>query len=117
MDHLQERADQQLHYFERFDRNIRHYLRTILSDELIEEHRISPLGRHSDALERVLNYFRRPPHFGLYADKSGSLRMIHLPVIPGEGPQFVSETLYQNKEEGAHAVFLAHVDLLCKGDE
>ena len=46
-------------YYRRFDKNLRDYLKTLVTPELIEEHRLSNRSdRHSDPLERVLNYFR-----------------------------------------------------------
>lgn len=36
-------------------------LRPLITPELIAEHRATPLGQHSDALQRVLNYFGSLP--------------------------------------------------------
>ena len=46
-------------YQQRFDKQLRTHLKTLITPALIEEYRASPLGQHSDDLERVLNYFRR----------------------------------------------------------
>jgi branched-chain amino acid transport system permease protein len=51
--------DRQQVYYDAFDKRIRAQLRKLVCDEVIEEHRRAPLGMHSDALERLLNYFRR----------------------------------------------------------
>jgi hypothetical protein len=32
------------------------FLRPLITPEIVDEHRRSPLGQHSDALQRVLNY-------------------------------------------------------------
>lgn len=106
-------ADRQLLVLERFDARLRAQIKALLDDDLIEEHRRRPLGQHSDALERVLNYFRRPPHFGLYERMPcREFQIIALPVIPGEPPQPIEDTVYTDADEAYHAVFLKHVELL-----
>ena len=46
--------------FARWDKRMRESLRPLLSKKIIAEHKRAPVGIHSDALDRVLNYFRRP---------------------------------------------------------
>lgn len=116
MTKLKAREDQQAVYFQRLDNNIRQHLRALLTPALIDEHRKTPLGKHSDSLERVLNYFRRPPHFGLYAQGLNTFRMIALPVAPSTMPAFIDDVIYATKSEAAHAIFLAHVTLLQAGE-
>ena len=48
-------------YRDHFDSMTRQHLKKIVTEDLIEEHRRKPTGRHSEALERVLAYFRRLP--------------------------------------------------------
>lgn len=106
-------GDRQLEVFTRFDADLRARINALITDELIEEHRQKPLGQHSDALERVLNYFRRPPHFGLYSRVAcREYQVIALPVTPGGAPEPVDEPVYYDKTEALHAVFLRHVDWL-----
>ena len=50
-----------------FERELRNKLRGWINPEIIEEHRRSPLGQHSDHLERILNYFRKAPIPDKYA--------------------------------------------------
>jgi hypothetical protein len=50
-----------------FERELRARLRGWINPEIIEEHRRSPLGQHSDHLERILNYFRKAPISDKYA--------------------------------------------------
>lgn len=105
--------DRQLEVFTRFDADLRTLIESLITDELIEEHRQKPLGQHSDALERVLNYFRRPPHFGLYSRVAcREYQVIALPVAPGSTPAPIDEPVYYDKTEALHAVFLRHVDWL-----
>ena len=63
-------ADKQAIYYRRFDKRLRDYPKSLITPELVEEHRQKPLDQHSDALDRVLNYFRR----GDMADKYTILR-------------------------------------------
>jgi branched-chain amino acid transport system permease protein len=106
-------GDRQLEVFNRFDGDLRAQINSLITDELIEEHRHKPLGQHSDALERVLNYFRRPPHFGLYSRVAcHEYQVIALPVPPGGVPEPIDEPVYYDKTEALHAVFLRHVDML-----
>ncbi len=106
-------GDRQLEILSRFDADLRQQIETLVTDELIEEHRLKPLGQHSDALERVLNYFRRPPHFALYSRVAcHEYQVIALPVAPGSAPEPIDEPVYYDKSEALHAVFLRHVDWL-----
>ena len=59
-------VDRQLQVYADWDAKQRERIKALITDELIEEHRARPLGQHSDALERVLNYFRRQPQTGKY---------------------------------------------------
>lgn len=59
-------VDRQLQVYARWDAKQRELIKALITEELIEEHRRKPLGQHSDALERVLNYFRRQPQPGKY---------------------------------------------------
>ena len=43
-------------YRTRFDKMQREFLKTLICDEIIEEHKQKPLGQHSEALERVCYY-------------------------------------------------------------
>ncbi len=51
-------ADKQAIYVRRFDARVRAELKQLVTDQLIEEHRTTVGKRRSDALERVLTYFR-----------------------------------------------------------
>ena len=64
--------DKQELYYRRFNKRLRERLKPMITPELIEEHKRDPLGHHSDALARVLNYFRR----GEMPDKYVIHRMI-----------------------------------------
>lgn len=52
-------ADKALHYYERFDRELRRQLKALVDEAVLEEHRANPLGERgpqSERLRRLLNY-------------------------------------------------------------
>ena len=107
-------------YHERFDARLRAHLRTLVTPALIEEHRASPLGRHSDSLERVLNYFRREPLGGKYAlFELEPDRKYKIVTFEGAGvhglPEDVDGTVYTDKNAAVHAIFLRRVHALMEG--
>ena len=107
-------------YRERFDRQLRAHLRTLVTPALIEEYRASPLGQHSDDLERVLNYFRRAPFEGKYVlfelEANRKYKIVTTTGAGGGLPQDVDGTIYTDKNEALHAVFLKRVDALMASD-
>jgi branched-chain amino acid transport system permease protein len=46
---------------ETFDARVRALLAPLITPELVAEHRRTPLGRHSEPLQRLLNYFGALP--------------------------------------------------------
>ena len=111
--------DKQQIYSRRFDFRLRNHLKTLVTDDVIAEHKAKPLGQHSDALSRLLNYFRRTDVLDKYAiEQIGSLKEAKYKIlaftgIPGKPPRVVDERIYNNKNEAYHAVFLMRInDLL-----
>ena len=116
MDYPFHATDRQQDYYAEFDRRIRRYLRTLVSDAVIEEHRRKPLGQHSDALDRLLNYFRR----GGMAGKLGlhqpdpaitAYRIVRFSGARGM-PSVIEDEAYGSLDEAYHAVFLRRIDEL-----
>ncbi|MEM7294273.1 MAG: hypothetical protein AAF420_12905 [Pseudomonadota bacterium] len=106
-------ADRQYLCYERFRAKLKVQILDLLSEDLIDEHRQKPLGQHSDGLERVLNFFRRPPSFGLYERVTGrEYQVIALPIEWGKPPQPLDDHVYTDQNEAMHAVFLKHVEAL-----
>jgi branched-chain amino acid transport system permease protein len=99
--------------FARWDRRMRESLRPLLTRKIIAEHKRDPVGIHSDALERVLNYFRRPNlldrHVIVCARPFKQWRVARMSV-PGQAPVFVDERNYNSEAKAAHAVFLIYVE-------
>ncbi|MCP9630392.1 branched-chain amino acid ABC transporter permease [Rhodopseudomonas palustris] len=112
-------ADKQQVYYRLFDKRIRDQLKTMITPELIAEHKAKPLGQHSDALDRVLNYFRRAELADKYAImrvgpyRSCSYKVMAFSGRAGHPPRVVDDKLYATLDEVYHAVFLLRVnDLL-----
>lgn len=110
--------DKQELYYRRFNKRLRDKLKDLITPELIAEHQRDPLGHHSDALARVLNYFRR----GEMADKyvihrmvpaEERFRIMAVSGARGMPPRVVDDREYADIKEAYHAVFLLRVnDLL-----
>jgi branched-chain amino acid transport system permease protein len=95
----------------------RDYLKTLVSSEVIEEHRRSPQGQHSEALQRLLIYFRTRPQVDKYAiaivELFKAYRIVALSGQRGVPPRVVEDRIYPTQKEAFHGVFLRRVqDLL-----
>lgn len=107
-------------YQQRFDARLRAHLRSLVTPTLIAEHRANPVGRHSDALERVLNDFRRAPLDGKYAlfelEPNRKYRIVTTTARDSGPPRNAGDPVYTNKSDALHAVFLKRVEELMKTD-
>ena len=104
-------------YFRRFDKMHREYLKTLVSDEVIAEFNAKPLGQHSEALERLLNYFRRQPQVDKYAvmvvEPFEAYKVVALSGHRGVAPRLVEDKTYPTIEDAHRAVFMRRIqDLL-----
>lgn len=104
-------------YHRRFDKVLRDYLKTLVCDEIIAEHKSKPLGQHSEALERLLLYFRRAPQEDKYALHSGGpkgpYKIIAFSGVRGMSPRIVEDKEYTSIDDAYHGVFMRRVhDLL-----
>lgn len=112
-----EMPDKDLIAFRRYDKHSRDYLKTLVTDAVIEEHRRKPQGQHTPALDRLLNYFRRASIIDKYAilcvKPFAEYRLIALSGKRGIPPRLVDDRTYGSPDEAYHAVFLKRVqDLL-----
>ncbi|EAQ23784.1 branched-chain amino acid ABC transporter permease [Roseovarius sp. 217] len=100
-------------YFRRFDKLQRDYLKGLVTPQIIEEHRKQPLGQHSEALERVLLYFRRAKMEDKYAlhraGAQGPYKIIAFSGVRGVSPRLVDDREYATLDEGYHGVFMRRV--------
>ena len=106
--------DRDVQYREFFDGKQREYLRTLVCEDVIEEHRLKPLGQHSEPLERLLIYFRRRPLSGQYilkrlGDSNQQFQIMSLSGQRGNAPALVSNKIFTTLESAYHAIFLKHI--------
>jgi branched-chain amino acid transport system permease protein len=109
--------DKDIVYQRRFDKMQRDFLKTLVSDEVIAEHVRQPLGQHSEALERLLLYFRHQPQPDKYAiavvEPFTAYRIVALSGHRGVAPRDVEDKIYANESDAYHGVFLRRLqDLL-----
>ena len=87
-------ADADEHVREMWDRMTRSYLLSVLSNDIIEEHRRSPTGHHSEPLARLLAWCQRrplPEQYAVKAEADGSFRIVSMtgrPKLPPATPSF-----------------------------
>lgn len=88
-------------------------MKALITDDLIDEHKHKPFGQHSDALERVLNYFRRAPQAGKYIGVCTKpweeWRIGVLSGIRGVPPTILEEERFTSEEDAQHGIFLRRV--------
>ncbi len=98
---------------ERFEDHRRTFLRSLVTPEIIEEHRANPLGQHSEPLERLLLYFRQMPNTGKYAIKAvepfRDYRIVALSGRRGVAPATIDNTPYPTVQAAYHALFVLFV--------
>jgi len=111
--------DKQQIYSRRFDFRLRNYLKTLVTDDVIAEHKSKPVGQHSYELSRLLNYFRRAEVLDKYAVvqigplKEAKYKILAFTGAPEKPPRVVDERIYNNKSKAYHAIFLMRInDLL-----
>lgn len=103
-----------------FDAKTRQYLRAVIDDALIEEHRRNPHAQHrSEPLGRLLFYFKNLPieeQYALRATPHGTYRITTIPR-PGARPVDVDTTEHPDPLSGFHGIFLRKIkDLMEKHD-
>lgn len=104
-------------YRRRYDKMQREFLKRLVTPEVIDEHRRAPQGQHSEALERLLIYFRNQPQPDKYAitalQSIVGYRIVALSGHRGVAPRVVEDKIYKSPVEAYHGVFLRRVqDLL-----
>jgi branched-chain amino acid transport system permease protein len=106
-------VDRNIQVYLEFERRLRPKIRALLTDELIAEHAASPLGPHSDALQRVMNYFRRQPQPGKYILVAvrpwQEYRIGTLSGTRGEVVKILGDEPFATEEDGLHGIFLKRV--------
>jgi branched-chain amino acid transport system permease protein len=112
--------DRQLEVYGHWSARQRERIRGLITVDLIEEHRAQPIGQHSDALERVLQYFRRQPTDGKYVvvmTRPWSEYKIGVwPGKRGESVKIIEDETYPSETTALHAVFLRRISDLRKSE-
>jgi branched-chain amino acid transport system permease protein len=97
---------------DRFNRMQRLYLKSVISDALIAEHRARPLGHHSESLARLLMYFQRSGanRYALRKDtRAGSFRIVRLSRTRGVPPEVADDAVFEQIEDAYHGLFLKQI--------
>ena len=106
-------ADREALVYARWQARMASAIKALITDELIEEHRRKPLGQHSDALERVLNYFRRAPqahkYIGVCTRPWTEWRIGVLSGVRGVPPTTLEDERFTSEETLHHGIFLRRV--------
>jgi hypothetical protein len=95
-----------------FDRMTRAYLRSVLSDELIEEHRSGDASHPSEPLSRILAWCQRRPlteQYAVKAESDGTFRLVSFAGRRGQPPRYVGDERYATVQEARHRAFLRHI--------
>jgi branched-chain amino acid transport system permease protein len=95
-----------------FDQMTRAYLRSILDDELIEEHRTSDGAHSSEPLARLLAWCQRRPlgnQYAVKAEADGAFRLISFSGRRGQAPRYIGDERYATLQQARHGVFLRHI--------
>ena len=103
-------ADQ--HVRAMFDRMTRAYLLTVISDDLIKEHRLNPTGHHSEPLARLVAWCQRrslSEQYAVKAEADGTFRIVSMTGQRGVGPRYIGEERFASLEEARHGVLLQHI--------
>lgn len=105
--------DRQIQVYLDWDAKQRERIKALVTDELIAEHAAKPLGQHSDALERVLQYFRRQPQAGKYiivATKPWEeYRIGVLSGVRGQPATILDGETFASEDEAIHGIFARRV--------
>lgn len=101
-------------YFQRFNKIQGEFLKTLVTDEIIEEYRTQPLGQHSEPLERLLLYFRRLPMENKFAIKreEDTYKLIAFSSVRGNPPRVLDDEEYATIEDAYHGVFMKYINEL-----
>jgi hypothetical protein len=106
------RADADIAVRNHFDRMTRAYLRSILSDEVIAEHRTADDKHLSEPLARLLHWMHRrrmAEPYAIMAGADGGFRLIAMSPRRGTAPRPLDERSYASLGEARHALFVLHL--------
>ena len=97
----------------RFSRDYKPVLRSLITEHTVAEHKHRPVGQHSLALQRLLNYFRKEPLADKYAVMTvvpfEQYRVVALSGRRGTPPREVDDHVYDSLDAAHHAIFMRRV--------
>jgi branched-chain amino acid transport system permease protein len=103
--------DKDIHVRDMFDAMARAYLLSVLSEDLIAEHRRSP-PHMSEPLSRLVAWCQRRPlteQYAVKAEADGTFRIISFSGRRGQKPAYASEQRFATLAEARHGAFLRHI--------
>jgi hypothetical protein len=91
-------------------------IKPLVTPEVIEEHRQTPIGFHSLELERILVYLRRQAQAGKYVivctQRDREWAIGELSGVRGVGPTITSDERFASLTSAEHGVFLERLRAL-----
>lgn len=106
-----EGRDRDIDVREHFDRTTRQYLLSIVSEDLIAEHRRYP-AHPSEPLARLMAWCQRRPLEAQYAvkkERDGSFSIVTFSGRRGTKPRPAGAERFDSYEEARHGAFLHHI--------
>ncbi len=105
--------DKDIIYREFFDKKQSEFLKTLVCEEVLQEHENNSHGQHSEPLSRLLHFFSSAPQKNKYVIKhdknSDSFKIVTLSGVRGEAPQMIDDIKFKTIEEAYHGVFLKRI--------
>ena len=112
-----EEENRDIVYRNYYDKMQSEFLKTLVSDEVIEEYKNNVLGQHSEPLSRLLHFFNSAPQKDKYVikrdDQANTFKIAALSGERGVPPRIIGDKEYKSLEEAYYGVFLQRLfDLL-----
>lgn len=105
--------DKDIVYRAYFDKKQSEFLKTLVCEEVIHEHKNNSHGQHSEPLSRLLHFFSNAPQKDKYAIKHdrqrNTFKIIALSGERGEPPRIVDNNEFKTIEDAYHGVFLKRI--------
>ncbi|MCM3403191.1 hypothetical protein [Cytobacillus oceanisediminis] len=93
-------------------------IKPLITKELIKEHKLNPIGKHSEQLDVVLNYLRRHQEqlvgklVIVCTDPHKEWHIGEHPAVRGERPKIFWEESFDSRETAEHGLFLKRLQKL-----
>ncbi len=106
--------DKDIVYRKYFDKKQCEFLKTLVCNEVIQEHKNNSHGQHSEPLSRLLHFFSSAPQENKYAISHGknnhSFKIIAFSGVRGVPPHVVENKEFKTIEDAYHGVFLKRIN-------